>query len=190
MSPGVFISGVTEHTFVGKYVFLDSDFVSLLFRDAGVLEKLVELCQSGALMIDSLVRFEFLRYVYLSKQWDLKEKFIDNDKLFTPAIDHQIVFQQIKENALALSYLYAHKGRTSASAIDLFLASRVMLSASNSYIITGNRKDFPNFVFDTVGVVNYEDQQDCQTRAYAVLRFNPENYKSAVQDLAKLRSKI
>lgn len=183
----VFVSGVTEKDFEGQYVFLDNDFVSLLFRDAEALGAVATLCQKGALMIDSLTRFEFLCFVFLPKQWRLKEKFIDNDKLFFPAVEHQTVFQQIRENALALSYLYAHKGRTSASPIDLFLASRVMLSAANSFIISGNRKDFPNFLFDTVGVVNYEDEQDCQTRAYAILRFNPEKYKAATLELSKVQ---
>lgn len=183
----VFVSGVTEKDFVGQYIFLDNDFVSLLFRDAEALDTVVTMCQKGALMIDSLTRFEFLCYVYLSKQWDLKKKFIDDSKFFTPAVEHQMVFEQIRTNALALSYLYAHKGRTSASPIDLFLASRVMLSANNSFIITGNRKDFPNFIFDTVGVVNYEDGQDCQTRAYSILRFNPRNYEIAVKELSKVQ---
>lgn len=182
--------GLSEEVLRGRYVYLDNDFLSVLFEDEDALESLLELTRSAHLLIDPNTRFEFLRSVFLSTRRELLEKFIDNDDLFIPAPDHQDIFKQLRVNALTLSYLYAHNNCTSASFIDLFLASRIMLQHPKSVVITGNRKDFPSSIFKCLGILNYQvekDGKDC-VRAFWVLTFDKDKYTKAMDRWRRLKA--
>ena len=170
--------GLTEESLAGKYIFLDNDFLSALFVDFQSLKDLLDLSKRGVLLIDPMTKFEFLQTVYMPKQRELKEAFLLNE-IFISATDHQTVNQQVRDNAYTLSYLYGHHNCKGASVVDLFLAGRALLHSPNSLIITGNRKDFPDFVFDLLGVLNREE--DGSVRAYSVVSFNKDKYDAAVK---------
>lgn len=181
-------SNLTETTLAGKYVFLDNDFLSVVFSDYQALEDLLAISKRATLLIDPLTRFEFLQTVFLPAQRQLKEAFISQDDVFMPAVDHQTVHQQIRDNAYTLSYLYGHNGCKGASVVDLFLAGRAVLHTPNAIIITGNRKDFPDLVFDLVGVLSREDG-DGGIRSYAAVQFNKAKYDTAVAKWQSLNLK-
>ena len=177
---------LTEETLAGKYIFLDNDFLSTLFLDYQTLTDLLDLCKRGHILIDPFTRFEFLQTVYLPKQRELKESFVDSD-IFIPATDHQTVNSQVRDNAYTLSYLYAHNNCKGAGVVDLFLAGRSVLHSPNSVIITGNKKHFPDVIFDMLGVLNREENGN--VRAYSAVSFNRSKYDTAVQtwrDLPKI----
>lgn len=173
--------GLTEEVLAGKYIFLDNDFLSVLFTDYQALENLLDVSKKGTLLIDPLTKFEFLQTVFLPKQRSLKEAFIGQDDVFIPAVDHQMVYQQIRDNAYTLSYLYGHHGCKGASVVDLFLAGRAILHTPNSIIITGNRKDFPDFIFDMVGIFSREEG-DGSVRSFSAVTFNKNKYQEAVRN--------
>ncbi len=176
-------SGLTEDSLAGKYIFLDNDFLSALAIDYESLAQILELSKKAALLIDPLTRFEFLQTVFLPSERAVKESFLANE-VFIPAVDHQTVVQQVRANAYTLSYLYGHNGCKGASVVDLFLAGRSALHAPNSVIMTGNRKDFPNLIFDLIGVLS-KDQADGTVRNYSVVTFNRTKFDTAY---AKWRS--
>jgi predicted nucleic acid-binding protein len=157
-----------------------------MFRDKDAFNCILDVFSESYLTIESLVRFEFLRDVFLPKQRELKELFIDNEVIFFPSAEHQQLFNDAKENALALSFIYAHKDVKSASFIDLMIAAKAVIHFPNAIIVTQNRKDFPAFLFDTVGVINYEEEKTRQISNYVIVSFNKENYKSAINSLEKV----
>lgn len=182
------ISKATQETFTNKYIFLDNDFLSLISEDFQAFRDTLELCKRGSLYIDTLTRIEFLRDTFVPRLREVKEKFIDNYEIFSMVTDSSQIFETIRKNALYLSYLYAHSGSTSASTVDLLIAGRALLYVPRSLIITGNRKDFPSVLFETEGVLNYEEEKGGQVRAFSIVSFNRDKYDSAVQRLSRVRS--
>lgn len=170
--------GLTEESLAGKYIFLDNDFLSALFIDYDALTEVLTLFKRGTLLIDPFTKFEFLQTVFMPKQRSLKQAFIESD-IFVQAVDHHIVNVQARDNAYTLSYLYGHHNCKGASVVDLFLAGRSMLHSPNSIIITGNRKDFPDFVFNLLGVFSREE--DGNIRSYSAVTFSKDKYDDAVK---------
>lgn len=159
------------------YIFCDNDFLSMLFNNEDFLIELLGLLNEKSLFIDSYTRIEFLRDVSVPKSLQIKEEFLGS---FIEAEDHVDIYKTIKNNALILSYLYAHNKRAGASLIDLFLAARMMGASYRSYIVTGNKKDFPSFIFDTISVINYE-QKDGSMRAISILQFNKDKFEKTYE---------
>ncbi|MBU1046563.1 hypothetical protein KKH36_02170 [Patescibacteria group bacterium] len=173
------------------YLFLDNDFLSMLFYKNDFLKDFISIFNNSeiSLLIDPFVEFEFLREVFLPKQQKLKENFLSED-FFTSVENHQEVFLKLQENAILLSRIYAHQNnnnkKTGSSFVDLFLAARSML-LKNSCIITGNKKDFPLFVFDTLAVLNLEEDEG-SLKSFCVLKFNEKKFSSCLLKYNKLHS--
>ncbi|MCE9643835.1 hypothetical protein K8Q93_01115 [Candidatus Parcubacteria bacterium] len=180
---GFYVSEGLREALSGKNIFLDTDFLSTLINDDEALQDFLEISQNGFLLIDPLVRFELLRDAQLPERRRILEEFLSYPVLI-PALEHPDIFKKIRENALTLSYLYAHKGFKGASTVDLHLAGRV-IQHSNSLLITGNKKDFP-LVFDTLGALIHESETDIQVRAYPILSFSKEKYKAVEDDWRKV----
>jgi len=171
-----------------KYIFLDNDFLSQLFYDEQIFTEAFQILRKCILLIDSFTAFEFLRDIYLPEQYSNKQQFISSE-LFSHASDHQEIYKHLQENALILSRIYAHHNQKSKSSlVDLFLAARLMYT-KNSLLITGNKKDFPQCIFDTVGVLNLEQSGDSSMRAFSLITFNQSNFDKSVESLNKLDKK-
>lgn len=178
--------GLTTEKIAGKYLYLDTDFLSKILDDGEALKSFVVLTNRSYIVIEPNIKFEFLRNVYLPEKRMALEKFIDNDELFYRAIDHQTIFSQQRANALTLSYVYAQNGCKSASLVDLFLAGRALIENPRALIVTGNRKDFPSTIFNAIGYLNYEER-DGQIRAFAVLEFSKGKYDEAIRRWQQLK---
>jgi len=162
----------------GKYIFFDNDFLGSIFSDPELLKNSLTLID-GYRVIDGFTRLEFLREVWIPEIREEKEKFLNSD-IFSPVIEHQELFRQVRENALELSRLYAHENngsrKGSVSIVDLLLAGTLMFYP-NSVLITGNKKDFPSCIFDTKGVFNFE-QGDGNMRAISLVKFNQDKFET------------
>lgn len=167
-----------------SYIFIDNDFLGQLFEHEEVLKDFVGLLPNSILIIDPYVELEFRRDVYLPKQRSLKKEFI-NSSLFEPVMDHQEIYKKVQENALLLSQIYAHQKENGASLVDLILAGRLMLTPYASFIITGNRKDFPNCIFDNISILNLENQNGT-VQPFYVIQFNSGKFTQCYKALEKI----
>lgn len=181
----LFVNGESIDALRG-YVFCDTDFLAILFNNKTFLSEFLPLFSEKFLVVDPLTRLEFLRDVF-SEQRILKEQFIS--EIFTIAEHHHEIFKALDINALFLSRLYAHQKRAGASLVDLLLAARLMRSSKNAVLITGNAKDFPSFIFDTLSVINFEEKNGVM-KAISVLKFNEGKFKQCESDYSKIRSNI
>ncbi len=179
----------------GDYIFIDNDFLSALFHNEDLLRETLEVFVKNYFVIDPFVQFEFLRGVFLSKQLELKINFVTNKEVFSPADDHQEIYNKLRINAVILSQIYEHqnqksksKSKGSSSFVDLFLASRLMDKSLSSVLITGNKKDFPTCVFDALGVLNHE-RADGDMQAFSILRFNREKFDVCYKELQSIPAK-
>lgn len=182
----VITEGLTTELIAGKYLYLDTDFLSKILDDGEALRSFTALSARAYMVIEPNIKFEFLRSVFLPEKRAALEKFIENDDLFLPATDHQSIFEKQRANALTLSYIYAQDGSKNASLVDLFLASRALIENPRALIVTGNRKDFPSTIFDAIGFLNYEER-DGQVRVFSVLEFKKEKYDIAIARWRQLK---
>lgn len=165
------------------YVFCDNDFLSVLAQDVTLLLQALELFPDK-LCLDPFTQMEFLRSVFLPEQREVKEKLID--KAFSLAENHQEILLKIMKSAMDLSRLYAYKSQgTGASLVDLLLAGRMATVAYTMYLATGNSKDFPSCIFDTISIINFE-QNDGSIRAISIKKFNKEKYQKINNDYEKM----
>lgn len=165
-----------------SYLLLDNDFLSELYSDKEVYASYKENLKNPSI-IDPLVEFEFLRSVFLPKQLELKEKFIQTS-LFNPATNHHEIFQKIQINALLLSKIYAHNSIHSPSLVDIHLAARAMFHSPPMHIISGNKKDFPSCIFNVSAVVMVM-QSDEVFKPYYILQFSKKNLRRLIKNIIK-----
>lgn len=181
----IFTSNNISKVIQNKYIFLDNDFLSELFHDTDVLKEALKSLKSNPLILDPLTKFEFLRSVFLPVQINFKKTFIENE-IFATATFHQESFTKLQDNALLLSKIYAHqdtgKGTKKYSFVDLFLAARIMFQYKIALLITGNKKDFPSYLFEVESVINIE-QTDGTMKAYSVLRFDNDKFEKCSEKL-------
>ncbi len=171
----------------GKYVFLDNDFLGSLFSDPELLAGSLDILgKESLLFIDGFTRIEFLRDVWLPEIREQKELFLSSE-LFSKPMEHQLLYQQVRDNALILSRLYAHsnpKSKLKVSTVDLLLAGTLMFY-KNSMLVTGNKKDFPSNIFKTIGVMNFE-QGDGGMKCISVVAFDPERFSRCESNYNKV----
>lgn len=176
-----------EKVLENKYILLDSDFLGKLYEDVEFLGKFLEISSKSHLWLDQMVSFEFLRDVFDPKYEIAKSKFL-NGESFNQTTNHQSIFKEIQENALLLSKIYAHKGKSKGvSTTDLYLAARILLFPESSLLITGNRKDYPSCVFDLISIIGVENKKDESIACYSVLQFNYKNFNKCCSDLSKVK---
>ncbi len=119
-----FLNGEDLNTLEG-YIFCDNDFLGMLFHNNILFKELSLLLKEKYLYIDSYTKLEFLKDVQLPTHIKVREQFLEN---FVLAEDHTEIYEKTKDNALAISRLYAQNGRAGVSLIDLFLAARIIQS--------------------------------------------------------------
>lgn len=174
-----------ENAIKGKYIFLDTDFLNVLFHNTDVLKQITNLTTDSFLHIDELTQFELLRGVFEPKKVQMLTDFMENDS-FIPIHFHQTQFQQIKNNAITLSRIFSMKAKSKTSSLaDLYLAGRVMMNPHQNVILTGNKKDFPSCVFDTTGVISAESNGDT-IQSFCVMQFSTTKFTEALSRLQAL----
>jgi hypothetical protein len=185
----MFINSFNPNVFLDKkYVLLDNDFLTSLFHSNDLADSFVNLIPKGKkVYLYQLTEFEFLRDVFVPKEREIREKFISTDFFGKMKKDkHAEMFNQLYENSILLSKIYAHNNEKSKSSfVDLMLASLLMYSGSQLALITGNKRDFPSCVFDTLSVLNYEDTGG-NIRTMSVVCFNKNKFDARYSKLQQL----
>lgn len=74
----------------------------------------------------------------------------------------------------------------SVSTVDLLLAGRVMYSATKPLLVTGNKKDFPTCIFDTLTTFNVEHVSDGSMQTFCVIEFNKNKFDNCLEELNKI----
>ncbi|MDP3724512.1 MAG: hypothetical protein Q8R11_02635 [bacterium] len=172
----------------GQHVYLDGDFLGMLFSDGQIFQKCISILSKSPLLIDPLVEIEFLRDIFLPEQFKIKNAFI-SQPIFLPLARSQEIFLKILENVLVLSKIYAHQNKSKGvSFVDLFLAATLM-KQPQSLLITGNKKHFPSTLFDTLGVINIQ-QGDDLFKAFFIVKFNETAFQQASLKLKRVSNPI
>jgi len=184
----VFVSDGIRSVLKGRYIYLDNDFLGVLYGNKETFSGLFPILSVGVLMIDPFTKFEFLRDIFLPNERVYMENFVDSS-IFTEPPNHNDVFQKIQINGMILSRIYSHQGRKNGiSTVDLLLAGRLMYN-NNTLLITGNKKDFPSCVFNILGVINIENKNNGSLQSFSILEFDVEKFNVCNGELNKVLNK-
>ncbi len=174
-----------------KVALIDNDFPGLLYYDEDILKGTVGLFSEKRIYLHPFTEFEFLRDVFTSEVRALKEKFVAQPIFgHISQESHMKVFPKLLENALLLSKIFAHQAKkgnkNTSSFVDLILAGLLMFLKDKAILIMGNKKDFPSCVFDTLSVLNAE-QEDGSMRAICIMEFNRNKFDACQKQLSKVQ---
>lgn len=182
----LFASNNLSTIFKKQYIFVDNDFLNCLFKNADFFKSFISISQSGSLIYDPFIDFEFLRGIFVHRERVLRERFLALD-LFIQAANHQEIYMKLQENALILSKILAINKIYSASTIDLLLMGRVITYNPDEHvIITGNKKDFPSCLFDVVEIINAYSESNNSILNFFIIKFNRKKFDKEYQKLEKL----
>lgn len=170
-----------------KYILADNDFLGALFSHEDLFLKMQSMFMDSYFVYSNITAFEFFRDIYVPKQRELREQFLSKD-IFCPLSEHQEVYTKTQDTALVLSKIYSHKGLKSPSFVDIFIASRLMSLGDKCLLVTGNKKDFPNFIFNTKGIVTVEEGNGT-LRNYSLLSFSRSKFEACFSELHRVESK-
>ena len=188
--PKTFYSQGFQEALSREYIFIDNDCLNEIYTNAILLKELSEDFALKKIYIYPFTEFEFLRNIPVLKIRQLKEKFIVSPffgKISSD--DHMKYLPRFIDNALLLSKLYAlEKYKGDSSFIDLLLGGLLMSLPTSSAIITGNKKDFPSCVFDTLGVLNLELENDYYKTMF-ILAFNKDKFEKCNNKLEEADTK-
>ncbi len=192
-------SDLTE-LFKQKDIYLDNDFLCRLSKDPELfLDFSKFITNDNSLKIDLLTEFEFKRDIYNTKQLKLIEYFLSK-KLFHFPKDSSEILEKIKINAIILSKIYKIKNNQNfqtdnkkqlkrqkgPSIADFFLGGRLMIDYENKLLITGNKKDFPHYIFNINHILNTEDPLNGKIYHFFILSFNREKFDICFNKLNKI----
>jgi len=173
-------------SFQQKDIYLDNDFLCRLFKDDQLfLDFSKFITNPNSLNIDLLTEFEFKRDIANTKQIKLTQDFLSK-KIFNFPKDNLENLEKIKINAIILSKIYKiqnnqktqtnNKKQKGPSIVDFFLGGRLMVDYENKLLITGNKKDFPHYIFDINHIINTEDPLNGKIYHFFILSFNREKF--------------
>lgn len=169
-----------------KVILFDGNFLGYLFHHQYLFSSLFTRFTFTTL-IDPLIRFEFLRDIFLPDQYSSKQKFIEHD-VFISAPTHHELFNSLEKNALIVSKIYKHKQlKNNPSIVDLFLTSRIIYMArQHPLLITGDSKDFSSCIFNTKGLITSVNEKDNSIQTYSVLEFSEKKFNTCYANLKKI----
>lgn len=179
-------TSVKKENDLPSYFLVDTDFISALYANEPLMEGCLEFLKNKVFLLEPLISFEFLRDNYLAKAIKEKKDFLAS--LCTKVESHNEITKNINEIAENLSKIYAMKGLAGqASYVDLYLAAQGIKYAGQAAIITGNNKHYPSFIFNRIGVINYQgdNNKDQQIKVYGILLPNIENYHKFISQIPK-----
>lgn len=165
----------------------DNDFLGLIYHDEELLKEVLTLFSGKRIYLYPFTEFEFLRDIFVSQIRVLAEQFIAKSIFgHIKQENHLRVFPKLYENALLLSRIFAHQGYAGISSfVDLLLAGLLMYLKDKVILITGNKRHYPSCVFDTLSVLNIE-QNDGSMRAFCIIAFSQEKFNSCLEKLTRL----
>ena len=176
------------NTLRNKHLLLDTNVIiySLKFISEGYFndffKKLNELNVKS--VIDEYVLFEFLRSSRTKANLEGKKHYLDS--LLGGKTWQLPITKEILDNAKELALIYSNKdpnlsGRTSIA--DCMIAAQLMKYKNEIFLATTDNNDYPNIIFDRVGIVTIDSLKEILN--IGIYQFNKNKYDKCKSDFSK-----
>ncbi len=166
---------------------LDNNILSSLSGDPDYLTTFMQIFKANNLLIDPIVRIEFLRGAFKNNAYEEQKKFLEFEK-FNNMMDNQIIQKKVYERVFDIARIYSHKGNPSIPLGDIFIIARLSIYLYNVLFITRDYSDFDSILFDRVGVVSIERKlkdkvKQATLEHIQILKFNSSKYNKCMEQL-------
>ena len=135
---------------------IDTNVLISCFSNKSYFIEFTDVFSSNQLLLDPIVKLEFLRGTFAPEALKEKETFLNYEK-FIPMIDHQQIYKKVYDNAFKISRFFAKHGRNNMSLGDIFIMSRLASYVQPFPFLTLD-SDFSDLLFDRINVVSIEKE--------------------------------
>lgn len=162
-----------------KVVFVDNNILSKIAEKAELQKEFfLGIFEKNYLLVDPLVRLEFLANEDRDDILSKKITFLESEKYVAPITQHEVVHNTYAM-AVVIGQLLKYLGCSAGSVVDRVLMANAL--KYDSYVLTSDKKDFPHQLFVKENVITVEDGRDvCH---FFLLRPNKEGIAESIQGL-------
>jgi len=169
-----------------KYIIIDTNVLSDSSSDPEFYQTIYGILKNNPILIDPIVKLEFLRGAYIEKTYREKSAFLKIE-IFNPMVDHQDIYKKVYDSAFNIARIYSHNKKSNIPLGDILITARQEVQNSdNYYFLTEDREDFTALLFDRVAIISFErfnkDGQD-YLQHLQLLKFNHKKFKKCLDNL-------
>ncbi|MBI2074570.1 MAG: hypothetical protein HYT83_01890 [Candidatus Levybacteria bacterium] len=182
----VYYDSLKLGTIKNKYLVLDTNVLSSCSSDVEYYKVFFEIFKANPILIDPIVKLEFLRGAYKEQTYKEKNKFLTIEKFF-PMADHQDIYKRMYDNAFNIARIYSHHGRSDVPLGDILITARFGIYKDDRLFLTEDMNDFLTLLFDRISIITFEKIRNKDKSEYLehtqLLRFNHKKYEDCLKNL-------
>ena len=167
-----------------EYIVIDTNVLSDIASDVAFYKDFVTIFDQNPILIDPIVRLEFLRGAYIESTYREKTEFLKYEK-FMKMVDHQDIYKKVYDIAFDIARIYSHNKNPQVPLGDILVTARLKVQ-ENCYFLTEDNKDFSTLLFDRLAVFSFErinkDRQE-YLQHLQLLRFNTNKFDKCLKNL-------
>ncbi len=137
------------------YLVIDTNILSACSSDPDFLNVFLKISQHASIVIDPVVKIEFLRGAYLESLYEDRKKFLKYE-IFHEMMDHHQLHKLVYDKSLDIARIYAHHNKGNLPLGDLLITARLAVYPSQLILATMDREDFDTVLFGRIGVAAFE----------------------------------
>lgn len=168
----------------GKYLVPDTGIFTSCTEDPEYFELFNKIFENNPMLIDPIVKLEFLRGAYLENTYKEKEGFLKYEKFYN-MVDHQDIYKKVYDAAFNIARIYSHNGKPDVPLGDILISARLAIYEDKRMFITLDKTDFSSLLFDRIDVVTFERETKKQEvlEIAQLLTFNKSKYEKCISNL-------
>lgn len=165
---------------------VDTNILAICSTDLLFLKSFKAIFEKNYLLLDPVVRLEFLKGTQTASLFKKKEQFLEFNAFYNMP-DHQELFTKVNTNALNIARIYAHH-KTEIKLGDTLIISRLMLYP-DYLLVTEDKNDYATMLFNRLGVISLEHEtlnhpiEKLALQHMSVLQFDFDKYQSCLTKL-------
>lgn len=170
----------------GKYIILDTNVLSDSSSDAEFYKTIYKILENNPILIDPIVKLEFLRGAYAEKTYREKNTFLKIE-IFSLMADHQDIYKKVYDSAFNIARIYSHNKKSNIPLGDILITARQEVQGGRDcYFLTEDKEDFTSLLFDRIAIFSFErinrDGHD-YLQHLQLLKFNHQKFKKCLENL-------
>ena len=166
-----------------RYLVIDTNVLSSCSSDKDFFKSFLDIFKNNYILIDPIVKLEFLRGAFREETYKEKSKFLEFEK-FNMMVDHQEIYKNIYEKAFDIARIYSHNGNSGIPLGDIFIIARLATLNENYLFLTLDKSDFSTLLFDRLAVLSFERKIRVEVLEHLqILKFNNSKYKECFKKL-------
>jgi len=173
--------------YTGKRIVIDTNVIAICSTDSDFLRDFKHIFSDFPLLLDPIVKLEFLRGSQTEKLFNGKKEFLEINGFYEMP-DHQEIYKRVYKNSIDVARIYSSHNKPDLKLGDLFIISRLILYPDYLFL-TKDISDFTTMLFNRIGIFSIEHKtiknpsESLIVEHLCLLQFNFEKYQSCLKRL-------